>query len=214
MMELFDALATTRSIRRYRDEPIADQDLSRMLWAATRAPTGSNRQRVRFMVLRNGPAALKARALLGRSFRQGWHDKQRDETFVGASPDSARGRAAAALQHFVDHLEQVPVIVLVCLDRYRAPDPYEGASVYPACQNLLLAARGLGYGGVLTMWHLQVEAELKAVLDIPEHVAVSACITLGVPVGRHGTLRRRPVSEVVFDDRWGITAPWLVEVAQ
>lgn len=213
-MELFDALATTRSIRRYRDEPIADQDLSRMLWAATRAPTGSNRQRVRFMVLRNGPAALKARALLGRSFRQGWHDKQRDETFVGASPDSARGRAAAALQHFVDHLEQVPVIVLVCLDRYRAPDPYEGASVYPACQNLLLAARGLGYGGVMTMWHLQVEAELKAVLDIPEHVAVSACITLGVPVGRHGTLRRRPVSEVVFDDRWGITAPWLVEVAQ
>jgi hypothetical protein len=71
----------------------------------------------------------------------------------------------------------------------------------------------LGYGGVLTMWHLQVEAELKAVLDIPEHVALSACITLGVPEGRHGPLRRRPVCEVVFDDRWGVTAPWLVEVA-
>ena len=60
------------------------------------------------------------------------------------------------------------MIVLVCLDRYRAPSPYEGASVYPACQNLLLAARALGYGGALTMWHLDVEAELREILAIPD----------------------------------------------
>ena len=71
------------------------------------------------------------------------------------------------MQHYVDDFEQVPVIVLVCLERYRAPSPDEGASVYPACQNLLLAARALGYGGALTMWHHGVEAELRELLDDP-----------------------------------------------
>ena len=113
------------------------------------------------------------------------------------------------MQHFVDHLEQTPVIVLVGLERYREANPYEGASVYPACQNLLLAARGLGYGGALTMWHTPVEAELRDLLGIPESVALAACITLGVPAGRHGPLRRRPLGEIVHDGRWGRSASWL-----
>ena len=71
------------------------------------------------------------------------------------------------MQHYVDHFEQVPVVVLVCLERYRAPSPDEGASVYPACQNLLLAARALGYGGALTMWHHGVETELRELLVHP-----------------------------------------------
>ena len=116
---------------------------------------------------------------------------------------------AATMQHFVDHLEEVPVIVLVGLERYRAPNVYEGASVYPACQNLLLAARALGYGGALTMWHRPVEAELRLLLAIPDDVALSACITLGVPAGRHGPLRRRPLAELVHDGRWGRAADWL-----
>ncbi len=84
------------------------------------------------------------------------------------------------MQQYVDRFEQVPVVVLVCLERYRAPSPYEGASVYPACQNLLLAARALGYGGALTMWHLGVETELRTLLDIP------------------ATWRCRPASRSVF----------------
>ena len=107
------------------------------------------------------------------------------------------------MQHFVDHLEQVPVIVLVGLERYRAANPYEGASVYPACQNLLLAARALGYGGALTMWHQAVETELRALLALPDAVALSACITLGVPAGHHGPLRRKPLGQLVHDARWG-----------
>jgi nitroreductase len=112
------------------------------------------------------------------------------------------------MQHYVEHFEQVPVVVLVCLDRYRPENSMEGASVYPACQNLLLAARALGYGGALTMWHLGVEDELRALLHIPDHVALSACITLGVPQGRHGPLKRKPLTEVTFDDEWGRTASW------
>jgi len=203
---LLDALATTRAIRRYTDDDIADEDLEQILWHAGRAPSGSNRQPFRFLVLRSGPNALAAKTLLGDAFRRGWNAKRQ-----GTEGDSAYrpSRFADSMQHYVDHFEAVPVVVLVCLERYRDPSPYEGASVYPACQNLLLAARALGYGGALTMWHLGVEDELRQLLDIPENVALSACITLGVPAGRHGPVKRKPLADVTFDDRWGARPSWL-----
>jgi len=103
------------------------------------------------------------------------------------------------------------VVVLACLVRHRDPSPFEGASVYPACQNLLLAARAVGLGGVLTGVHGLVEGELRQILSIPDAVAVSATITLGHPAGRHGPVRRRPLSEIVYDDAWGVAAPWAVD---
>jgi nitroreductase len=211
-IDVLEAMATTRAIRRYRDAPIPDADLATILWHAARAPSGSNRQAFRFIVLRDEPATAEARALLGRAFRQSWSRKRAASGFdlgSGAVADSPKARAASAMQHFVEHLEQTPVIVLVGLERYRDPNPYEGASVYPACQNLLLAARGLGYGGALTMWHLAVEEELREILHIPASVALLACITLGVPAGRHGPLRRRPLAELVHDGRWGRRAEWI-----
>lgn len=90
------------------------------------------------------------------------------------------------MQAYVDRFEQTPVVVLACIERWRAPDISEGGSVYPACQNLLLAARALGYGGVLSMWHGFVEADLRRVLRIPDEVVIAGTITLGVPEGRHG----------------------------
>ena len=201
---LLEGLATTRAIRRYTDDPIPEPDLARILWHAGRAPSGTNRQPFRFLVLRDGPPARAAREMLGESFRAGWRSKRETDGFRPS-------RFADSMQHYVDHFESVPVIVLVCLDRYRSPSVYEGASVYPACQNLLLAARALGYGGALTMWHLSCEAELRELLDIPDEVALSACITLGVPAGRHGPLRRKPLGDVTFEDRWGDTPTWAAD---
>lgn len=198
---LLEGLATTRAIRRYTDDDIPEDHLAQILWYAGRAPSGSNRQPFRFLVLRDGPDARSAKALLGDAFRSGWNAKREAD---GYRPS----RFADSMQDYVDRFESVPVVVLVCLDRYRAPSPYEGASVYPACQNLLLAARALGYGGALTMWHLGVEAELRSLLGVPDHVALSACITLGVPVGRHGPVRRKPLTDLTFEDRWGQTAEW------
>ncbi len=203
-MSLLDGLATTRAIRRYTDEPVTDDDLASILWHAGRAPSGSNRQPFRFLVLRDGPNARDAKALLGEAFRAGWAAKREGD---GYRPS----RFADSMQRYVDRFESIPVVVLVCLDRYREPNPVEGASVYPACQNLLLAARALGYGGALTMWHLGVEDELRELLDVPEDVALSACITIGVPEGRHGPLKRKPVADVTFDDGWGAPAPWARE---
>jgi nitroreductase len=198
---LLEALATTRAIRRYRDEPIPTADLAKILWFAGRAPSGSNRQAFRFLTLLNGPNAQRARQILGESFRHGWALKREQDNYRPS-------RFADSMQEYVDKFESHPAVILVCLDRYRDPNWHEGASVYPACQNLLLAARGLGYGGALTMWHLEVESDLRGILSIPEHVALSACITLGVPVGRHGPLRRKPLSQVTFEDAWGQTPEW------
>ena len=213
-IDVLQAMATTRAIRRYTDDPVDEDDLAQILWYATRAPSGSNRQPTRFLVLRDGPKATQAKALLGESFRDGWNAKRRSDGYEqgsGVDRSSPKARMAATMQHYVDHFEQIPVVILVCLNRYREPGPFEGASVYPACQNLLLAARTLGYGGVLTGWHGMVEPQLRELFDLPDETAISATITLGVPAGSHGPVRRRPLSDVVYDDDWGAEASWAVD---
>lgn len=214
-IDVLEAMATTRAIRRYRyDEPVPEADLARIFFAASRAPSGSNRQLFRFIVLRDGPRAVRAKALLGASFRAGWGEKSATDgydTASGAAPASRKARTARALEEYVANFERIPVVILACLIRHRRPVPTEGASVYPACQNLLVAARALGYGGVMTMWHGFVEEELRALLEIPDGVALAATITLGRPAGGHGPVRRQPLPEFVYDDGWGREAGWAVE---
>lgn len=196
---LLEALATTRAIRRYSEEEIPDEEVATMLWYAARAPSGSNRQPFRFIVITQRAHAV--RSLLGEAYRRSWAIKRNADGYRAS-------RFADSMQWFVDHLEDVPLIVLVGLERYRPANPYEGASVYPACQNLLLAARGLGYGGALSMWHLTVEDEIREALAIPVEVALAACVTIGRPLGAHGPLRRRPLGEIVSVDRWGEHPDW------
>jgi nitroreductase len=212
-LSLLEGMATTRAIRRYTDDPIPDADLAEILWYAQRAPSGTNRQKFRFLTLRrDDPAAAPGRALLADSFRKGWVVKRADLDKDGEPEEgSPRYRMQAAMQHYVDHIDRVPVIVLVGLERYRRENYAEGASVYPACQNLLLAAHALGYGGVMTGWHTPVERELRQQLGIPDGVALHSCITLGVPAGRHGPLRRKPLTTLVHDGVWDREADWLGE---
>jgi nitroreductase len=209
---VLEALATTRSIHRYRPDPIPDEDLAKILWSATRAPSGTNRQPYRFLVLRDGERAGQAKALLGDSFRKSWAAKSEAEGWQegsGADPSSRRARSARAMQRFVDRFEEIPVVVLVCMKQRRAPNAYDGASVYPACQNLLLAARALGYGSTIAMWHHFCEAELRPLLGIPDGVMIAATMPLGRPEGGHGPLRRLPAKNLVFDDAWESPASWI-----
>jgi nitroreductase len=215
-VSLLEGIATTRAIRRFRPDPIPDDDLASILWHATRAPTGSNRQPTRFVVLRDGPGAREAKALLGEAFRSGWNEKRSADGYEagsGGDPMSPKSRMAAAMQQFVDRFEEIPVVVLACLQlgHYRADQLSSGGSVYPACQNLLLAARAHGYGGVMTMWHYYVEPQLRTVLAIPDDVAIAATIAIGRPQGGHGPVRRRPLDQVVYDDRWRQSASWAVD---
>ena len=213
-MDLLEGLATTRAIRRYADTPVTDEELATILWSATRAPSGSNRQPFRFIVLRDGPRALAARGVLGAAAARMWKGKQAADGYAsgsGAEPGSPKARMARTMQEYADRFADAPVIVLACLVRYRDANPFEGSSVYPACQNLLLAARALGLGGVLTQIQLLAESELREVLGVPEGVALHATITLGHPVGHHGPVRRRPLGELIYEDGWAQSPAWAID---
>jgi nitroreductase len=211
---LLGGLATTRAIRRYRDEPVPPEALRAMLFAATRAPSGSNRQPYRFIVLTDGPNAVAAKALIAQGARAAWGNKRSTDGYdsgSGTIDNSPKARMARTMQRYVDEFERVPVLVLPCLVRYRDPASFEGASVFPSCQNLLLAARALGFGGVLTGFHYAVETELRELLGIPEGVFMAATITIGRPEGSHGPVRRRPMRELVFAEHWDAAPEWAVD---
>jgi nitroreductase len=110
-----------------------------------------------------------------------------------------RVRSSAA--HLAEHLHEAPVLVLCCIRG--KPSLTLGSSIYPAVQNLMLAARAFGIGSTLTTFHLYREAEIKQLLNIPEDVQTAALIPLGYPTGRWGRGPRKPVEEVVFADRFG-----------
>ena len=220
---LLEGITTTRAIRRYRDEPIPDDALRTILFAATRAPSGSNRQPFRFIVLTDGPNARKAKSLIGEGARRMWSAKRRGEhydTGSGAVADSPKARIARTMQQFVDTFESVPALVLACVVHRDAPTapgtPAMGAgaesgAIYPACQNLLLAARALGYGGVLTGFHVVVDRQLQELLGLPAATSIAATITLGRPAGHHGPVRRRPLGDLVYAERWGDAPAWAVD---
>ena len=211
---LIEGLASTRAIRRYSPEPIPDNVLRDILFAATRAPSGSNRQPFRFLVLTDSHAAREAKTLIARGAQKVWNHKRENDGYdigSGIRDDSPKSRMARTMQEYVDNFASVPCLILACLVRYREPNPLEGASVFPACQNLLLAARGLGYGGVITGFHTYVEPELREILKIPDGTLIAASITLGKPQGKHGPVRRVPMAELVYGDSWGEAPEWAVD---
>jgi nitroreductase len=214
-VSLYEGLLTTRAIRRYADEKVPDEALRDILFAATRAPSGSNRQPFRFIVLTDGPVAAEAKRLIGAGARRFWDAKRAEDGYdkgSGTQADSPKSRLARVMQRYVDEYESVPVLILACFVRHRADaHSSDGASVYPACQNLLLAARALGYGGVLTGLHHMADGDLRGLLGIPDNVEVMASITLGRPLGHHGPVRRRPLPELVFGEQWGQPPAWAVD---
>jgi nitroreductase len=211
---LLEGLTTTRAIRRYTPEPVPPEALRAMLFAATRAPSGSNRQPFRFMVLSDGPRASEAKRLVAVGARRIWAAKRKRDGYDRGSGEEAlspKARMARTMEHYVEHFADVPVLILPCLVRYREPTPTEGASIYPACQNLLLAARALGYGGAFTGMHHFVEPELRALLGIPDEVFLAGTITVGKPAGHHGPVRRRPLPELVYSEEWGRAPDWATD---
>jgi nitroreductase len=211
---MLEGIATTRSIRRYLPESIPDDALRDILFAATRAPSGSNRQPFRFMVFTDSEKSQQVKALIAQGAQKLWNLKRVNDGYdagSGAVEDSPKTRMANTMQSYVENFAEVPVLVLAVLLRYRDPNPMEGASVYPACQNLLLAARAKGYGGVLTGFHGYVEKELHELLDLPENAFIAATISLGKPAGKHGPVRRVPMNELIYGDTWGNGASWAID---
>ena len=116
-------------------------------------------------------------------------------------------RAADATQYLTEHFHEAPVWIVCCIEHgSEKPNRSSGSSIYPAVQNMLLAARALGLGATLTTRHLLYEKETEAALGLPPGVHSYAILPIGYPMGKFGPLGRGPLADVVYGDRWG--EPW------
>jgi nitroreductase len=192
--------------------------IRQILEAATRAPSARNAQPWYFVVVQ----APELKSAVARLYLSAWEQAQAYTSAVDADADIKSRAGYRRMMRGVDglarHLEQVPVLVFACLDtRQLGPmadssgrifSPQSAyASIFPAVQNLMLAARGLGIGSTLTTLFASVEAPLRDVLEIPAHVHLAALVPLGDPTRPFRTIKRKPVNEVAFLDRWGAGFP-------
>ncbi len=209
-MGIFEAMRTQRAIRRFKPTPVPDELITKVLDAAIRAPSGSNRQAWYFIVIRDPGVKSK----IGEIYGTTWHGRtamRRDPKAIPVDP-----RLFETWKYTADHMADAPVLILACLgegatprptgeDEQRAVEATRGASIYPAVQNLLLAARAVGLGTTLTTVHVVSETQIKEILGIPPEVRTAALIPMGYPEDPDAFRpnRRKPVEEVTFYDRWG-----------
>ena len=187
--EEFAQLAgTQRAVRKFTSEPVDDATIERVLRAATRAPSARNVQPWRFIVIR----AEQTKRELGAIF-----DELGSQLYGSGAPERTPW-------------PDVPVLIAVCSEQVfgkgEAATAALGASIYPAVQNLLLAAHALGLGAVLTTRWKSRESDLRPLLGLPDEMSVHAIIPLGWPETAMGRNRRRPVREVTSRERFG--EPW------
>jgi nitroreductase len=203
-MDFFDVATTQRATRRLTPEPIPEATLRQIMDAAICAPSGGNRQGWSFLIVRD-PAK---RARLGELYREAWDELMKVPYYrdaAAAPPDSPAGKMLASARHLSEHLGEAPVLIVACigLDPGVKATLTTGASIYPAAQNLMLAARALGIGSCITTIHRFRDAQVKDLLGIPADVETAALIPLGYHRGKFGRPPRRPLREVAFADRWG-----------
>ncbi len=185
-MDVFEAIHTTRAMRRLDpNRRVADADLRRIIEAATKAPSGGNSQPMRWIVVTDPD-----KRRLGEVYRR---------CAAGLMEDSDEPKIARSSWYLIEHFGEAPVLIVACCEGLaRRP-----ASVFPAVQNALLAARALGLGTTLTTSHLQDETAVKLILGIPDEVATYCIIPVGYPIGRWGEAVRKPVDQVTYRDTWG-----------
>ena len=203
-MDFFEVVTTQRAMRRLKPDAIAEDVLRKIMDAAICAPSGGNRQNWSFVVVRD----RAKRARLGELYREAWGELKKMPYYAGAAKepaDSPGGKMLASARHLAEHLGDAAVIVLACvvLDPGTKASLTTGASIYPAVQNIMLAARALGIGSCITTIHRFRDAQVKELLGIPADVETAALIPLGYPLGKFGRPPRRPLSDVAFADRWG-----------
>ena len=209
-MELTDALRTTGAVRAFADEPVADATLHAILDTARFAPSGGNRQPWRVAIVRD----LDTRREMASLMRTVW------EEYVGANATGvtafAFGRSIdappiAAPNPLLDAIDTIPVVLAVAADlrsiammdgNLDRPPVTGGASIYPFCWSILLAAREHGLGGVLTTFLSRAEPAIAPRLALPADHALVATIFLGRPVHQNTKLRRQPVNSFATIDRF------------
>ena len=210
-MDVFEALYTTRAMRRVKEDPIPDEIIKSMIDSAIRAPSGSNRQDWRFVAVTD----QEVRTQLADIYKETWDyyvkSFYNSSSDLGASNlkdkeqiESVR-RISNSASWLAENYDKVPLLVLA----FSRNDP-TGSSIYPAIWSLMLAARSHGIGTCLTTVMSFKTEEVYEVLDIPADKgwALNATITAGYPLGKWGVAERKPVEEVTFLNKWGQSPDW------
>ena len=189
-------MRTTRAMRRLDpSKPVSDDDIWTIVECATKAATGGNSQPVRWIVVRDEDK----RHRLGEIYRQCWAEVGAMYRQRTPAEDTQTHRILSSADHLGEHMGDAPVIILP------ASKGGDAGSIFPGVQNLFLAARALGLGTTLTTVHRLREADVREILDIPEDVQTWAMIPVGVPTGRWGEAKRRPVEDITYWDGWRST---------
>jgi nitroreductase len=196
-MPLGEAIYTQRAIRRVKSDPIPETDLRLLLEAAGRAPSSANAQPWHFIVITDGERKRQLQAL----YKQSWYNWFRS-TGQDKLPDPPRHVRAA--MRLTEELHEAPVLILAC-----TLTPTIANEVLAAAQNMLLAARALGIGGMLTRLNATVDERLRETFGIPPKAEIGYCIRLGYPLQPFGPVRRKPLSDICSLDRFGEPVPWL-----
>jgi len=203
MPDLFETMESCRAMRRLRPDPVPDELIARILRAGTCAPSGGNTQKWRFLVIKEAKIKQAVQAIYKRAFDE-WIGPRYLESEPPPGVTKERYlRQREAVSYLTDHFHEAPVWIVACLEDGANPGRAAGASIYPAVQNMLLAARALGLGATLTTRHLFYAKEAEAALGLPADVHSYAILPIGYPMGRFGPVKRAPLSEVVYQDRWG-----------
>jgi nitroreductase len=194
----WDVVRRQRACRRYSDQPVDDETVERILTAATFAPSSENFQPWHFVVVRDP----ERRGAIGEHLRQRWEG--------GRGLERAIKRVPITLAEDVDHgqrggLAGAPVLVVVAGDTTRVPMAWMASSIYPAVQNILLAATAAGLGSAMATLVTEGDA-LANIIELPEGVVAMAMIPLGHPAKTLGPPRREPFDEHTSRERYG--QPW------
>jgi nitroreductase len=197
--EFFQVVLSQRAARSFRSDDVDDATVAQILTAATHAPSAENSQPFVFIVVRD-PAV---RSAIGAITARVWE---------GGARALEEGRLAPTLLDEVDQgalggVAAAPVLVVVCGDARLTFAPTLGSSVFPAVQNLLLAAHALGLGSTLTTLPVLGGPELSELLGLPDGVEPLAVVPLGHPATPLGPPRRRPLSEKAHLNHYGVPFP-------
>ena len=200
-MAIGEAMFTQRAIRRLdAGRPITDEQIETILDAGSKAPSGANVQPARFLVIRDRE---RIRAF-GALYREAWWAKRLDEYGWTGRDDIPEDSPYVMPALLADEMVSAPVVILA----FSSASKVAEASTFPAVQNILLAARALGIGSVLTTLHPKVMARVYEMFSVPEEMVFHCCIPLGYPRGRFGPTARFPTARTTYWDAWGEPPPW------
>lgn len=199
--DIWEVMATARTIRRFSPEPVDDATLTRCLEAARWAPSGANAQGWRFVVLRSP----EQRAVVAEAAAQALQVIEPVYGMSRPAPDdsSRRARTNRATYELHDRAGEFTSVLFAQIHFPTASELLLGGSIFPAMQNFLLAARALGLGACMTSWaSYGGEQLLREAVGVPDDWMLAGHIVIGWPKGRHGPVRRRPLADAVNLDHW------------